>query len=266
MGTGGVLAPTRYLFIDGGYLRECYARFAKAWLIGEDRNNSQLNFEKITQGYFKTFYYDCKDIKGKDEPDVDFKSRLAKQEELLDSIQAVRGCHVQLGALTGGEGKRKRQKEVDILLTVDMMNHAIRQTMTHAVLLSGDRDFRPVVRSLVELGIFVTIQGDAKDTALELRQAADDFQPMTFSDYNAWTPDEITTRYDSPRHVNAVLPENAKPLKDGKAGRYRLAMYSDAREFYACITKERRDELYHFSDFDRLIIYVEMLQGKVIWD
>ena len=101
-----------------------------------------FNFEQLTSGMFKTFYYDCKDdLKKATETEEQFRKRL-EQEEHFNGIQGVRGCHVQLGTLTS-EGTRKRQKEVDILLTVDMMNRAIRQNMDHAFLLSGDADFRP---------------------------------------------------------------------------------------------------------------------------
>jgi len=62
------------------------------------------------------------------------------------------------------------------------------------------------------------------------------------------------------------LPDNVKFVKSGKAGKYVLKVFSDDHEFYAEISKERRNELYHFHDLDRLVIYVEMLRGKVLWD
>ena len=56
------LQPVRYLFVDGGYLREAYARFARAWFTNEaDKANRELLFQQITVGMRKTFYYDCKD-------------------------------------------------------------------------------------------------------------------------------------------------------------------------------------------------------------
>lgn len=266
MGTGGILPPTRYLFIDGGYLRECYARFAKAWFVNADKENQELKFETITHSMFKSFYYDCLDeIKKKTESEDELRERVNKQEQQFNRIQAVKGCHVQLGKITG-EGGRKRQKEVDILLAVDMMNHAIRQNMGHAFLLAGDRDFRPVVKSLVDLGIFVTVRGDVRNTAVELRQGADDFHPLHFDDYMSWTPDEIKKNYSTPTQHNAVLPNNVKLVKSGKAGKYPLNVSEGNSLFYAYVTKQPHDYLYNFPDFDRLIVYVELLHGKVVWD
>ena len=79
---------------------------------------------------------------------MEFEEGKQKQEMELNRIRKVYGTHVRLGSLTGIE-KKRRQKEVDILLAVDMMNHAVRQNMTRAVLLSGERDFKPLIESLV---------------------------------------------------------------------------------------------------------------------
>jgi uncharacterized LabA/DUF88 family protein len=38
-----------------------------------------------------------------------------------------------------------------------MMNHAIRQNMRRAVLVTGDADFKPLVESMVQIGMFVEI-------------------------------------------------------------------------------------------------------------
>jgi uncharacterized LabA/DUF88 family protein len=47
-------------------------------------------------------------------------------------------------------GKKRQQKEVDVLLAVDMLTRSFYKNMTKAVLLAGDRDFKPVVE-VVEL-------------------------------------------------------------------------------------------------------------------
>ncbi len=132
-----ILEPT-YLFIDGGHLRQYYAEGVREWFGNEGEIN--FTFIKSRMAAFKLFYYDClDDVKRSGESEEDYNERVGKQEEQFDLIRSVVGAHVRRGSLTGKNEKKRRQKEVDILLTVDMMNHAIRQNMKRAVLLAGDR-------------------------------------------------------------------------------------------------------------------------------
>jgi uncharacterized LabA/DUF88 family protein len=135
------------------------------------------------------------DVRRNGESEDDFKARVNKQHEQFDLIRSVVGAHVRLGSLTGKGEKKRRQKEVDILLTVDMMNHAIRQNMRRAVLLTGDRDFKPVVESLVQMGMFVEVVGDAKHTSQLLVGAADAFKPLEHQDYFVFSSSELKSQY-----------------------------------------------------------------------
>ena len=74
--------------------------------------------------------------------------RIAAEESKYDQIQSVPGFHVRLGTVVGSKPRRLRQKEVDVQLAVDMLIHASRKNMSSATLITGDLDFRPVVRSL----------------------------------------------------------------------------------------------------------------------
>jgi uncharacterized LabA/DUF88 family protein len=172
----------RYLFIDGGYLIRQLSEYNRKW-FGED---AEINFNNIKGGFgaYKCFYYDCLDeIKGKNESEETFQKRIAKQKEFFNKIRSTHGTHVRLGHLAG---EKKRQKEVDILLAVEMMEHAVRQNMNNVVLLSGDRDFKPLVESLVRMGVFVTVAGFLRHTSDELSYAADSYQELKFSDTIRW--------------------------------------------------------------------------------
>jgi uncharacterized LabA/DUF88 family protein len=86
-----------------------------------------------------TFYYDCFDEeKRTGETDTAFGDRLEKQNARLRDLRDVDDCHIRLGALKGA--KRRQQKEVDVLIAVDMMAHAARGNMDKAVLVTGDLD------------------------------------------------------------------------------------------------------------------------------
>src|SRR5881409_2788863 len=116
-----------YLFIDGGYLQKHYAESVQRW-FGED---AEIDFNQVKGSFHaqKCFYYDClDDIRGEGEDKASFVKRITRQENSFNKIREVVGTHVRLGSLTG-TAKHKRQKKVDILLAVDMMNHASRKNL-----------------------------------------------------------------------------------------------------------------------------------------
>src|SRR5262249_1181531 len=136
-------------FIDGGYLQGVYRDlfvpiFGPAYLV---------DYKSVMEffGARRAYLYDCLDDERKSgESQADFDARVKQQQEIFDVIDRVEGVHVRYGTLT--PGRRRQQKEVDVLLSVDMLTHSFSKNMDAAVLLSGDRDFRPVVESVVRLG------------------------------------------------------------------------------------------------------------------
>lgn len=75
------------------------------------------------------------------------------------------------------EGRRKIKGNMDVELTINAMEVA--PCLDHAVLFSGDGDFRPLVESLQRQGVRVsvvsTIRGQKPMVSDELRRQADDF-------------------------------------------------------------------------------------------
>jgi hypothetical protein len=93
----------------------------------------------------------------------------------LADIAALDGYFVRRGSL---RGKRRRQKEVDVLLAVDMLSHSHRRNTDRMMLLGGDLDFRPLVEALVDQGTIVTVDCDARGSK-ELTLAADSQKLLT---------------------------------------------------------------------------------------
>jgi len=262
-----------YLFIDGGYLRRSYRDCTSKWFgndVGDGRN---LDFAAIKSRFKarKVFYYDCLDeIKNKNEKDEDFETRKSKQKDDFNQIRSLEGYHVKLGSLVGTPDN-KRQKEVDVLLTVDMMNHTIRNNMTNAVLIAGDRDFKPVIESLVTMGMYVKIASDPRSTSPELRYAADDYIPLLFENYYSWSSPELRKKYPIPK-VDRQRPTNdAHLLKQGKVKvkGYKAELFQKDNEFILFF--EKREDGYPLtisSDIkDRPEIYYSIKYGKEIeWD
>ncbi|NER06966.1 MAG: NYN domain-containing protein [Okeania sp. SIO3C4] len=259
-----------YLFIDGGYLRRSYKDLTFQWFgndVGDGRN---INFAAIKSHFKarKVFYYDCLDkIPNKDEKDEDFKARLSQQENYFNQIRSLEGYHVRLGSLAGNPNN-KRQKEVDVLLTVDMMNHTIRNNMTKAVLIAGDRDFKPVVESLVSMGMYVIVAYDPRSNSQDLRYAADNSIPLSFDNYYNWSSLKLTNKYPRPRtDQDRCRPSDANLLKQGKVDGYKAELFQKDSEFILFFenkiqngyplklssNSQERPELYYFLKYGKKI-------------
>lgn len=152
------------LFIDGSNL------FAAARALGFDIDYKQLlNYFKNDSRLVRAFYY----------------TALLEDQEyspirpLVDWLDYNGYTMVTKPAkeFTDPAGHRKIKGNMDIELAVDMMEMA--ENIDHAVLFSGDGDFRRVVETVQRRGIHVTVVSTVHSNpsmiADELRRQADDF-------------------------------------------------------------------------------------------
>jgi hypothetical protein len=191
-----------------------------------------------------------------------------KDELFFNKIDELNGFFVRLGSLTGQ--RNRRQKKVDILLAVEALDHSVRRNMDKAILLTGDRDFEPLVHSLVQLGIGVQIVGDKDHTSKYLRRAADAYVPLSFDNYYKWTAASLRDRFPIPvRHINMPPPrasEKEKGILRGKDVVLRTCdappvFYLHANHFYretGHLTLESNDE-------QKLKLYTDLQYGKIDW-
>lgn len=152
------------LFIDGANL------YAAARALGFDIDYKLLRAEFMRRGkLLRAFYY----------------TALLENEEYSPLRPLVDWLHYNgytmvtkpAKEFTDREGRRKVKGNMDIELAVDAMELAPR--MDHAVLFSGDGDFRPLVESLQRQGVRVsvvsTIRSQPPMIADELRRQCDNF-------------------------------------------------------------------------------------------
>lgn len=256
--------PT-YLFIDGGHLRKYYAEAVREWFQGE----GDINFGAIKRHAgeaLRLFYYDCiDDREGENEPE---RERIKQtNQEWLNSIREVAGAHVRLGSTTG-RAKNRRQKGVDILLAIDMMNHTIRRNMKRAMLLTGDGDFTPLVENLVQMGMFVEVLGDQAHFSRELRKSADTSHPLSFNDYFKFSSTALQERFPLPNHRQIVYEAGyciGEQVAAGRIGEIEVLMSVAAGEFFLFIPFLHGLKLHAHQingrDPERLKLYVKLALG-----
>jgi uncharacterized LabA/DUF88 family protein len=258
------LRESKYLFIDGGYLQDKYEKI-QPWFEG----HGEINFLSI-KGEFgakKVFYYDClDDQKRGHESQADFDLRLDQQKQFFNKIRELEGFHVQLGTLVGN-GKKRRQKEVDILLAVDMMNHAIRGNMNTGILLSGDRDFRPLVQSLVQMGTYVLISSAEESTAKEFIWAADFHHKIKFHDLYEWSSPSLKAQYPLPACWTSKDDHETYGLsliKEISVNGYEAKLYESEGLFliYFPIYKSFEHYFLKGNDLNRLELFLSLKSGQ----
>ena len=116
---------------------------------------------------------------------------------------------------TDAMGRRRIKGNMDVELAVDMLELAPR--MDHAVLFSGDSDFRRLVEAVQRQGVRVTVISSTRTTppmaADELRRQADVFLEL------AEIAPEFTRRQTEPRLRPAPRPPAGEAFTDpGDAG------------------------------------------------
>jgi uncharacterized LabA/DUF88 family protein len=253
-----------YLFIDAEHLRSYYTEFARAWF----GNEGQMNFQQLKNqaGAIRLFYYDSLDDRQRrDESSEEFQRRVEARKAEHAAVRAVEGAHVRLGTVTGE--RRRQQKQVDILLAVDMMNHAVRQNMKTAVLITGDQDFKPVVDSLVLLGTFVRLWGAAKHTSPALIDAADSHRLFSFRDYYQFSAEEVRTGKQLPNERTSANyiggTYTGDLVANGKAGNRQVLISHYVNTFHAYVPipgTSKVQEITH-PDYERLKLFLTLEFG-----
>lgn len=253
----------RYLFIDGAYAREAYQKameavFGVAGEIAPERIVEQVES-------FRTFYYDCMDETRKpSETEAEFNERVAAQEKYFSRIRALRGVHLQLGTLTG---PKRRQKEVDVLLAVDMLTHGFNRNMTHAVLVSGDLDFRPVVEALVRAGVFVEVWYEKNTAAKELYWAADLGQPLDWHTIYNWSEPAFCSAHTPPRLNWAHEPVTGVLVRSGTYEGRPVQLLKPPNTAAFTLRVERADGVLWAEHEDQQVLerYFSTVYGAIDW-
>ena len=263
-----------YLFIDGRYLHNLIERTFEPLFHAVP----QIDYvkPKLFASAGKVFYYDClADTKKSAESESDFNLRLAKQTDELNAIRSLPGFHVRLGTLSG-EGKKLRQKEVDVQLAVDMLTHAFAKNMARATLIAGDLDFRPVVNSLIQLGTYVRLcYGKAHAAADELRWSADESSELGIDDLYPWTTEAFRCEHRLPVRIYKPKDEADAGMMARRFGKLEgrtAILYEHAANqrspFCILIIDRLRSDPLWISHPDLAVLekYVDMSEGAIRWD
>ena len=170
--------------------------------------DGELELSRImTQAFAsRVYFYDAIDYARRhDETEEASQARIAALEQFFSYVRSLSGFHVRPGSVR--PGKKREQKEVDVSLAVDMMEHGFNGSMSKAVLIAGDVDFRPVVEALVRHGVFVHVWYHRSSIAPDLPGAADFGHAIRFRQMYSWNTRTFKDAHAIPRdHEHAGGP------------------------------------------------------------
>ena len=177
---------TLAILIDGAYLNK----------VAEDDFGARIDYEKLSEeihriisGNFaqpvdllRTYYFDALPYRS-ETPSADESRRYAGTARFIDFLRKLPKFQVRLGrlALRGRDDRGRpifEQKQVDVLLALDIAMLASKRVVTHLAVITGDSDLIPAVSAATEEGASVWLfhgpyQSQVSGYSSELWAAAD---------------------------------------------------------------------------------------------
>ena len=162
------------LFIDGAYLEVvANSEFSRASIALEKLS------ERLSAGsdLLRTYYYHCAPYQS-DPPTEPERARYSDWLRYYHRVSTLPRVSFRLGRLeirgAHSDGSpRFQQKRVDILLTVDLVQHSTKGHISKAVIIAGDSDFVPAIAVAKNEGVVVTLY-HGQSCHNDLRLAADE--------------------------------------------------------------------------------------------
>jgi uncharacterized LabA/DUF88 family protein len=143
-----------------------------SWFFADP--NVPFDYQVLAQGHTKVFYYDCLPERRKNETEDELKTRTDAQEKLFKRLRSLPGWHVLQGVAKRTRKSGVTQKEVDVMIAVDMLTHTYRRNMSALTFVAGDQDFLPLVEALVREGMYVKLLYEKESASQELINSSDE--------------------------------------------------------------------------------------------
>jgi len=101
---------------------------------------------------FRTYFYHCMPIIRKNSEQD--KIRHAKMQKFIQKLKRLPRFEVKLGKLQL-IGETFKQKMVDVLMSLDIVDIAFEKHVDHIIIVAGDSDFVPAIQKAKDYGVTV---------------------------------------------------------------------------------------------------------------
>lgn len=148
-----------------------------------------INYDFLGAGYDRIFYYDAYPERKDSQSTQEYQTEYETKEGLFNTISRQRNFSVRT-ALTKNKARGKReQKGVDVLLAIDVLQHAMRGNIDEATVMTSDTDFFPLFEALLQTKTKSNLQYDAEKTSIDLINSVDFSEALTTEDFLLWHRD-----------------------------------------------------------------------------
>lgn len=175
----------KYLFIDGNSLVSAVLDILAPVFPNEDVY-AMLNFNYISSGYQRVFYYDCLPAKNDNQNADQFKSATDKKQRFFDKINRSRNSHVHSTFSKHRRRVGQEQKGIDVLLAIEVLQHAYQGNIDVATVITGDADFIPMFEALTQTRVSSELIYPKKCTSANLIYSADTSKCITMEFVSQW--------------------------------------------------------------------------------
>ncbi|MDZ7968935.1 MAG: NYN domain-containing protein [Nostoc sp. DedSLP03] len=254
----------RYLFIDGGCLDSLLEALSNGLFGG---TKLEIDYSRLAEGFNKVFYYDCLPAKKQGEDETIYQKRVQPKLELFNHLRSVDRFHVYEGTARYRDKRRgQEQKQVDIMIAVDMLTHSFRRNMHEATLLTGDLDFKPLIDALVQDGMYVSLWYPKGRTNYELVDSADSRQAITIHNVQGWFTYTFQAQVKTPvldRPLSSPnLDSSWQHLETIKQLTYETFIYEQEGNYGALLPVLSNYYLYVHHDLEQLKFYVDHIHSQ----
>ncbi len=221
------MSESTYMFIDGAFLQRQISSARKSYDLDE---NVDIDYSKLIRRASRAFYYDSYPSEKPEQTEEAHIEEFRKTEILFDKIGTIPNLHVRHGMSRYQKRKRgAEQKAVDILLALDVYQHAIRGNMEVAIIVASDLDFAPVLEALLNTRVRSRLWFDPKKASPLLIDAADIAEPFNEETVMRFMPDDISQRYVVSHEQKNPEPyfDYLKKVSDLSRGDWHFTVYLD---------------------------------------
>ena len=259
-------SPVSYLFIDGAYLDRLLIK-AGELMFGVP---FELEYMSLMGNCQKVFYYDCLPAQAGNESLEDFNARYAHKEAFFDHLRSLNGWHVAEGSSRWRRGKGAGQKEVDILIAVDMLSHTFRRNMDQLIFIAGDLDFRPLIEAVVNDGMYVNLWFGPQSTSPLLRNAADSQEALDVYRLHSFCTEDFKKRHPLPVRSSYWNVSLGKVIEIGRVDGREVAWVETlpigGHALWAAGAGKQPMTRYGEASIDEMKRVHKLLHSDVTWD
>lgn len=250
----------KYLFIDAGCVNSMLDSLSKELLGGAA---IEVDYRQLAGDYQKVFYYDCLPARKPDESEAGYQERIKPKTQLFNRLKSLDKFHVYEGTARYRKNLKEgqEQKQVDIMIAVDMLRHCVRRNMHEATLLTGDLDFKPLIDALVQEGMYVSLWYPKGRANHELLDAADSRWAFGVSNIEGWFTGSSREKFTAA--LPGITSEKSMPFSPGEF-RENIGtapdegfLYEREGIYFACFQQADEYLLYQHNDLKQLKFYVE---------